>query len=133
MYIILILAVTPLSGQILLKNNQKEPVMVALAHFKASEKSWTTRGWYTVNPGAVLTAFPVVNPGDTVGYWAMTTLSEQIFEGNRRLLVHNDEQFNIRRADEEVTRNRYPASEWRKFRLVLLPGTVNKGTIPLDK
>jgi len=119
--------------QILFKNLQKEPVMVAFAHYTTQSGTWTTRGWYTVNANATMTAFPVINSGDSIGYWAMTTLSETVFAGNRSLLVHNDEEFSIRNAQLASTLKQQPSFEWRKFRLIRLsPGTA-KGTITLDK
>ena len=138
-YILIILALVLCSfwtdAQIFFKNNQKEPVMVALAQYTKTciVYSWATRGWYTVNSGSTLMAFPTIHDGDSIGYWAMTTLSETVYAGTRNLLVHNDKKFTIQNADKASVLKQNPQYEWRKFRMVILsPGTV-KGTIQLDR
>ena len=135
----LILIVLPIlkasSGhsQIYIKNTNPEAVYIAVAQYKGDAKPpyWVTRGWFTVNSGKVLTAFETVGPADSIGYWAMTLLSNMVYEGKKPLLVHNDEKFTIRNADKESVLKQNPVYEWRNFRLIKIKPGITTGTINL--
>ncbi len=128
---VLLSVITNLKCQIYFKNNNTEPVYVAFAQYviKPSGGTWQTKGWWTVNPGRTHLAYENPGPNDSIGYWCMTTLSNDIFEGTKPLLVHPDEKFNIQPADKKEVADAHPALEWYKFRMMRLkPGTTT-GTI----
>jgi uncharacterized membrane protein len=120
-------------SQIYFKNNNPEAVYVAFAQYKgdANPPCWITRGWFTVNSGKVFTAFETIGVSDSIGYWAMTLLSNMVFEGKKPLLVHNDEKFTIRNADKETVLKQNPTYEWRNFRLIKAKPGITTGTINL--
>jgi len=122
-----------LLSQIIFENRTQEPVYLATARYvnTGSTGYWITQGWWTVNSGSSHLAFQNIGAHDTIGYWCMSTLSEIVYDGNKNLLVHNDEKFTIKNADNQATANKFPQFEWRKFRLVRMkPGTLS-GTITL--
>ncbi len=120
-------------SQIYFKNNNPEAVYVSFAQYKgdANPPYWITRGWFTVNSGKTFTAFETIGPADSIGYWAMTLLSNMVYEGQKPLLVHNDEKFTIRNADRESVLKQNPAYEWRNFRLIKIKPGITTGTINL--
>lgn len=130
--IIFFLLVTCISAQIYFKNNNAEPVYVAFARYINGNNGgyWQTQGWWTVNPGNTHLAFEAIGTGDSIGYWCMTTLSTDKYEGTKSLLVHPDEKFTIRKADLETTGRNHSDWEWYKFRLIRLKPGMTTGTIP---
>jgi hypothetical protein len=129
--VLLILAATGANAQIYFKNNNSEPVHVAFARYVSSDNGgyWQTQGWWTVKSGSTHLAFETIGPADTIGYWCMTTLSTDTYEGTKSLLVHPDEKFIIRYADKVAAGETHPTWEWFKFRLVGLRPGVTSGTI----
>jgi len=120
-------------AQIYFKNNNPEAVYIAFAQYKSDIKPgyWITRGWFTIGPGKTFTAFEKISLNDSIGFLATTLLSGMVFEGNKPLLVHNNEKFTIKNADKEWVLKQQPSYEWRNFRLILMkPGTTT-GTIKL--
>jgi len=128
-----LLLVQVAQAQIYFKNNNPEAVYVAFAQYKADGKPgyWITRGWFTVNSGKTFTAFETIGPNDSIAYWATTLLTGMVFEGDKPLLVYNDEKFTIKNADKEWVLKQKPLSEWRNFRLLRMKPGTKTGTINL--
>lgn len=132
---ILLLISLDSNAQISFKNEHAEPVYVAFAHYVAKTNGgyWMTLGWWTVNSGSSHLAFETIGQNDSIGYFAVTKLTDTEFPGGKNLLVHPDEKFSIRYADQEKTLQNHPQYEWRKFRIIRMkPGTTS-GTITLKK
>lgn len=118
-------------SQIYFKNNSKEPVYVAFARYVTVTGGgfWQTRGWWTVAAGTTHLAYESIKPGDSIGYWCMTTLSTRIFEGDKRLLVHPDEKFTINDATSQTVAEMNTTYDWFKFKIIGLPPGASTGTI----
>jgi len=127
----LILCSTGTNAQIYFKNNHKESVYLAVARYVNNGTSgyWMTQGWWTVIKGSTLKIFERIGPNDSIGYWCIARISETEYGGNRNLLVHNDEKFLIKNADQESLLQQHPNYEWRKFRMVRLKPGTQTGTI----
>lgn len=119
------------NGQIYFKNMNPEPVYVAFAHFTPDKSGgqWKTSGWWTVNSGSTHFAFPSIEEGDSIGYWCMTTLSTDTYEGTRRLLVVPEEKFTIINAGRINAGESHPTWEWYKFRVIGINPGMTPGTI----
>lgn len=132
-YLILLIGIAALNveGQIYFKNNNTESVIVAFARYTSNGRtgSWQTKGWWTVKSGSTIIAYEKTGPADSIGYWCMTTLSNDTFEGSRRLLVHPDEKFTIINADDDNDGKIDPAWVWYNFRMVRLQDGNFQGTI----
>ncbi len=126
---------TFLNAQITFTNAHSEPVYVAFAHYVAKTTGgyWMTQGWWTVNSGSSHLAYETIGPNDSIGYFAVTTLSDTEFPGGKNLLVHPDEKFTLRNADQESVQQQNPQYEWRKFRIIRMPAGTTSGTITLKK
>jgi len=132
---VILLTGLDLKAQFNFTNGCQEPVYVAFARYVSNGSSgyWMTQGWWTVNSGSSHLAFKTIGPRDSIGYFAVTTLSDTEFPGVKDLLVHPDEKFTIRNADQEGIRQQNQTYEWRKFRIIRMkPGTTS-GTITLKK
>ncbi len=133
--VILLLTSLGSNAQISFKNEHSEPVYVAFAHYVAKNTGgyWMTQGWWTVNSGSSHLAFEAIGPNDSIGYFAVTTLSDTEFPGGKDLLVHPDEKFTLRNADKKSMQQQNPQYEWRKFRIIRMPAGTTSGTITLKK
>lgn len=132
---VILIAVLQSNAQITFTNAHAEPVYVAFAHYVAKTTGgyWITQGWWTVNSGSSHLAYETIGPNDSIGYFAVTTLSDTEFPGGKSLLVHPDEKFTIRSADKEGVKQQRPVYEWRKFRIIRMPPGTTSGTITLKK
>lgn len=117
--------------QITFKNNHPAQVYVAMCRYVSDGGYWMTTGWYTIGQGGERLVFEKISAGDTIGYWAMTTISEQKFEGKKNLIVNDDSKFTVKYADKPETAEKNPNYTWRKFILLRLPPGTTKGTISL--
>jgi uncharacterized membrane protein len=117
--------------QIMFKNSHNEQVYVAVCRYVSAEKYWLTTGWFTIGKGGERLVLDKILPGDSVGYWAMTTITEEKFEGNKELVVNDDTKFTIRYADKQETADKNPNNSWKKFVLLRLPPGATRGTINL--
>jgi len=102
-----------------------------MCRYVASGGYWMTSGWYTIGTGGERLVFDIISPLDTIGYWAMTTISEEKFEGKKNLIVNDDSKFVVKYADKPQTAGQNPNYSWRKFILLRLPPGTTKGTISL--
>ncbi len=116
-------------SQIIFKNNHNAQIYVAMCRYVADGGYWMTTGWYTIGHGGDRLVFETISPRDTIGYWAMTTISEEKFEGTKNLIVNVDSKFTIKYADKPETAAKNPNYTWRKFILLRLPAGTIKGTI----
>jgi len=121
----------PGQSQIVFKNNHHEQIYVAMCRYVASGGYWMTSGWYTIGQGGERLVFETISPKDTIGYWAMTTISEEKFEGTKNLIVNDDSKFTVKYADKPETAAKNSNYSWRKFILLRLPEGTIKGTIKL--
>ncbi|MEI6890235.1 MAG: hypothetical protein ACOYM0_04265 [Bacteroidales bacterium] len=117
--------------QIVFRNSHNEQVYVAMCRYIASEGYWMTTGWFTIGKGGERLVFESISAKDTIGYWAMTTISEQKFEGKKNLIVNDDTKFIIKYADKPETASQNANFSWRKFILLRLPPGTTEGTINL--
>ncbi|MCX6287410.1 MAG: DUF1036 domain-containing protein [Bacteroidetes bacterium] len=117
------------SSQIIFRNNHKAQIYVAMCRYVADGGYWMTTGWFTIGQGGERLAFEKISARDTIGYWAMTTISEEKFEGKKNLIVNDDSKFTIKYADKSETAGKCPNCTWRKFILLKLPPGTTKGTI----
>ena len=117
--------------QIIFKNNHPAQVYVAMCRYVSSEGYWMTTGWYTIGQGGERLVFEKISAADTIGYWAMTTISEEKFEGKKNLIVNDDSKFTVKYADKAETAGKNPNYTWRKFVLLRLPPGTTKGTVTL--
>lgn len=115
--------------QIIFKNNHKAQVYVAMCRYVSNGGYWMTTGWFTIGQGGERLVFDKISASDTIGYWAMTTISEEKFEGKKDLVVNDDSKFTIKYADKSETASKNPNNTWRKFILLRLPPGTMKGTI----
>jgi hypothetical protein len=127
----LLLSASVTFSQIIFKNNHNAEVYVAMCRYVSSGKYWMTTGWYTIGKGGERLVFESISPNDTIGYWAMTTISEERFDGTKNLIVNDDSKFTIKNADLEETAAQNVNYSWRKFILLNLPKGTVKGTITL--
>ena len=116
-------------SQITFKNNHNAQIYVAMCRYVANGGYWMTTGWYTIGHGGERLVFETIAPADTIGYWAMTTISEEKFEGTKKLIVNDDSRFTVKYADKPETAAKNPNYSWRKFILLRLPAGTIKGTI----
>jgi hypothetical protein len=118
-------------SQIVFKNNHNAQIYVAMCRYVSSGAYWMTTGWYTIGQGGERLVFESISPKDTIGYWAMTTISEEKFEGTKNLIVNDDSKFTVKYADKPETAAKNSNYSWRKFILLRLPEGTIKGTIKL--
>jgi len=116
-------------SQIIFKNNHNAQIYVAMCRYVAAGGYWMTTGWYTIGQGGERLVFENISAKDTIGYWAMTTITEEKFEGRKDLIVNDDSKFTIKFADKEETARQNPNYSWKKFILLRLPPGTTKGTI----
>jgi len=126
---VLILFMAEGHPQITFKNNYTSQIYVAMCRYVSEGGYWATSGWYTIGPGGERLVFERISAKDTIGYWAMTTITEDKFEGKKDLIVNDDSKFSIRDADKPETAATNPNYSWRKFILLRLPPGTVKGTI----
>jgi uncharacterized membrane protein len=117
------------SSQIVFSNNHNAQIYVAMCRYVSEGGYWMTTGWYTIGQGGERLVFDKISAKDTIGYWAMTTISEDKFEGSKNLIVNDDSKFTVRYADKPETAVKNPNYSWRKFILLRLPQGATKGTI----
>jgi len=115
--------------QIIFRNNHNAQVYIAMCRYVSDGGYWMTTGWYTIGQGGERLVFEKISARDTIGYWAMTTISEEKFEGKKNLVVNDDSKFTIKYADLPETASKNPNYTWRKFILLKLPQGATKGTI----
>ena len=115
--------------QIIFKNNHDAQIYVAMCRYVSTGGYWMTTGWYTIGKGGERLVFDKISASDTIGYWAMTTISEEKFEGKKNLLVNDDTKFTVKYADKPETAGTNAYYSWRKFILLRLPAGATKGTI----
>ncbi|MCX6283332.1 MAG: DUF1036 domain-containing protein [Bacteroidetes bacterium] len=115
--------------QITFKNNHDAQIYVAMCRYISSGGYWMTTGWFTIGKGGERLVFDKISASDTIGYWAMTTITEEKFEGKKNLLVNDDSKFTIKYADKPETAGTNPLYSWRKFILLRLPAGATKGAI----
>lgn len=118
-------------AQIFFQNNLSESIYVSFARFVSTGKDgyWITDGWYTMGRGSTRKAFGKVGPNDSIGFFAVTRISEKSYPGNRRLLVHPTDKFLIKNADKETVKLVFPEYEWRLFRLIRHRPQDTSGTV----
>lgn len=115
--------------QITFKNNHNEQVYVAMCRYVSDPGYWMTFGWFTIGKGGERLAFEKISPKDSIGYWAMTTITEKVFEGSKELIVNDDEKFSVKNADKPETAANNSNYSWKKFIILRLPPGTTKGTI----
>jgi len=125
----LLLIISGGNSQIIFKNNHPAQIYVAMCRYVSGGGYWMTTGWYTIGQGGERLVFEKISAKDTIGYWAMTTISEDKFEGKKNLIVNDDSKFTIKYADKPETAGKNPNYTWRKFILLRLPEGATKGTI----
>ncbi len=135
MIMILLCAGIPSFSQIQFQNNHRETVYVAFARYihKDSTGFWVTKGWTTVTPGSTVKAIDAVSPNDSIGYFAITRISETPYPGTRNLLVRPNDPFQIKNADNESVLENHPEYEWRQFRVMRLQPGKTSGIISFSK
>ena len=69
--------------QITFKNNHPAQIYLTMCRYVADGGYWMTTGWYTIGQGGERLVFENISAKDTIGYWAMTTISEEKFEGKK--------------------------------------------------
>jgi uncharacterized membrane protein len=116
-------------SQIIFKNNHNAQIYVAMCRYIADGGYWMTTGWFTIGQGGERLVFKSISAKDTIGYWAMTSISEDKFEGKKNLIVNDDSKFTVTYADKPETAGKNPNYTWRKFILLRLPPGATKGTI----
>ena len=123
------------NAQIFFKNNHEESVYLSVARYinNGSSGYWMTQGWWTVIRGETKKIIDRIGPSDSLAYWCITKISETPFEGNRNLMVHNDEKFTIKFADKDSVFKLHPEFEWRRFRMVMLKPGALTGIIQFQK
>jgi len=115
--------------QITFKNNHNAQIYVAVCRFVAAGGYWMTTGWYTIGQGGERMVFENISAKDSIGYLAMTTITEEVFEGKKELLTNDDSKFTIKYADKPETAALNSNYTWRKFIILRLPPGTTKGTI----
>jgi hypothetical protein len=107
-------------SQIVFQNNNRESVTVAFARYISTgpDTGWVTKGWSLVTPGNSLKVFNSIGANDSIGYFAITRISETPYPGYRNLLVRLNEPFLIKDADQESVIQNHPEYEWRQFRII---------------
>jgi len=115
--------------QIIFKNNHNAQIYLAMCRYVSAGGYWMTSGWYTIGKGGERLVFESISANDTIGYWAMTTITEEKFEGTKDLIVNDDSKFAIKYADKPETAGKNPNYTWKKFILIHLPQGATKGTI----
>ncbi|MEI6884466.1 MAG: DUF1036 domain-containing protein [Bacteroidota bacterium] len=115
--------------QIIFKNNHPAQIYVAMCRYVSEGSYWMTTGWYTIGQGGERLVFENISAKDTIGYWAMTTISEEKFEGKKELIVNDDSKFTVKYADKPETALKNPNYSMRKFIILRLPPGTTKGTI----
>jgi len=121
----------PSFSQILFQNNHRESVNVAFARYISTgpDTGWVTKGWSLVTPGSSLTVFKTIGTNDSIGYFAITRISETPYPGKKNLLVRINEPFLIKQADKEAVLQDHPEYEWRQFRLIRFQAGKTSGII----
>ncbi|MCX6281593.1 MAG: DUF1036 domain-containing protein [Bacteroidetes bacterium] len=115
--------------QITFKNNHNAQIYVAMCRYVSDGGYWMTTGWFTIGQGGERLVFDKISSRDTIGYWAMTTITEEKFEGTKNLVVNDDTKFTIKWADKQETADKNSYNHWQKFILLKLPPGATKGTI----
>lgn len=121
----------PSFSQILFQNNHRESVNVAFARYISTgpDTGWVTKGWSLVTPGSSVKVFNTIGTNDSIGYFAITRISETPYPGKKDLLVHMNEPFLIKHADKESVLQDHPEYEWRQFRLIRFQAGKTSGII----
>jgi len=131
MIIILLCSGIPSFSQIMFQNKNREAVDVAFARYvnNGTEGIWVTKGWSRIGPSTTVKVFDAIGANDSIGFFAITRISETPYPGTRNLLVLPIDQFLIKNADQESVLEKYPEYEWRQFRLIRLQPGKTSGTI----
>lgn len=121
----------PSYSQIIFQNNHRESVNVAFARYISSgpDTGWVTKGWSLVTPGSSLKVFNTIGTNDSIGYFAITRISETPYPGKKDLLVYMNEPFLIKHADKEAVLQDHPEYDWRPFRLIRFQAGKTSGII----
>lgn len=116
-------------AQIYFQNNTDEPVYVAFCMYYNgnSSKYFGSEGWFKVDPGDKKTVSSAIGFNDNIYYYAKSTISDKVYEGDTKILVHPTDKFFIKNADKAYNLTENPDYEWRNFRHI----DMNQGTFQL--
>ena len=125
-------------AQLYFKNSSSSPVNVAYAMQSNAkgDESWSSYGWYSVDPYQTKSISSAVGLNPNVYWYAESQDGKYVWNGENRdgsvsFLVSSD-AFSIKNASLEYVKDKNPGYTWKSFRQIKIGILKTKYTIEIS-